>query len=345
MAEDLIVVRGADFEVEATNRGKRVLTLSIAGKARLRLNQMICGKFAPAATMGEKMRYHRSEDDLEAELELTSVIPFGCEYLISNRIVVADGLLDITGSIRALNSGVIGDLDIGAIEFLDRIESVQITPTGSEKRQIFSGDFSGELYRGDAPPLNIQVVFADGVRCEYCTGFDVWRHCAAAKIPGAEAEFAISGNRTSLTFDRKVFIYGEEAEITEKRPWKFNTLFSWITPDLPEAADPDVVPQTIDGCPLSGVFRREFRRRLRKSEGDFLLSADVGKICDDASHLERKNQQSVRHYDPAEYLADYLWANHLLDRRGNSFAIVPDNGEKRYLLLAERFNRKLRKLE
>ena len=343
MAEDKIVVRGADFEVEAGNRGKQVLSLSVAGKVRLKLGQMICGKFAPSATMGVKMRCHRSEDALEAALETESVIPFGCEYLIGNKIVVADGVLDVTGSIRPLNSGAVGDLDIGDIEFPGSVTHVEMTLVDG-KTKSFSGGKFGELYCAEEPPLSLKLTFDDGVVCEYCTGFDWWRHCAAKNIAEAKAEFSILWNSDGVSFSRRVFIYDPEAETIEKRPWKFNTLFAWMAPGAEREKLPESALEKIDGCPLSGAFRRELRRRVRKSENDFILSADIGLVCDDAAHLDRKNQVSIRHYDPAEYLADYLWANHLLDRRGNFFAIAPAKKKSEFLLLAKCLEKRPRKL-
>ena len=317
-------IKGEDFSLQFCGSGKNVAVLTVKGIVRCTLGRVQCGKFSELGSLEKKLRLHRTSDGFEARVDSENIIPFGCEYSVCRKFVCADGLLDITTDIAAVNFGRVGDIGLEQISFAgDGLQATLCTLGG---REITLDNSSGSVELGSDLPLRMQVTYPDGVSCEFSPGFDIWRHCAAEKIPGADAEYLITADQSGIKLNRKVLMYDGTTE-PEKRPWKFNTMLVWMSEN---ERDKKSLPQTgekVSGCPLSGSYRREIRRRLRRNTGDFVLISAMDNLCSDPAHLDRAGKGELLHRDTAEFLTTYIWANRLLAGQGGSFIIVPENGQ------------------
>ncbi len=331
---------GNGWELRLAGRGKYALELSVGGVARARFGRVGCGKFSELGSLDRKLRVHRTRDNLSVSAEMVNRVPFGCEYEIERQLTVADGLLDLTTAVAAVNFGRVGDLALEELSFPGAV-AAELVLAGDPAPRRWENP-AGELYCGAAAPLGVTVTFADGFRCQYLVGFDLWRHLAAERIAGANAEFRLTGENNELRLQRQVLRYDEGVE-PEKRPWKFNALLVWMSDEFiaESVADEEF---TLNGCPLSGIYRREFRRKLRVSPGNLRLISEVGKVCSEAAHLDRAGQGQLPHFDAAEYLRNYLWANNLLYAKGGEFTICPPPADQPKNLLAERLKYPLRPL-
>jgi len=312
-------VSGEDFALTAKSAGKYILSLSIGGVERCAVGRVRCGKFTELGALEKKFRVHCEAANLTCGIDTSFVLPFGCEYEITRTVECGDGALDFSTDVAALNFGRVGDLALEELFFPGNAWSASLALLGEKEVRRFSSAQTGELYCGALCPVALRVDFADGVAVEYQIGFDVWRHNAAAALPGVTAEFSLSADEKGLHFFRNVLRYDEGVE-SEKRPWRFNSLISWQTPGVAPYV-PHVPVEIVDGCPLAGAWRREVRRRIRRTQGEFRLGGATTAFCGDASHLDRAGKGELLHSPMQEFLATYRWANRFLKKTGGVFTV------------------------
>ncbi len=332
-------IDGKNFALTAKSAGKYIYSLAVDGVERLAVGRVRCGKFTELGALGEKFRVHREEANFLCGIDTSCVLPFGCEYEIKRTLECGDGALDFSTDVAALHFGRVGDLALEELFFPGDGTSASLLLLGESVPKKFSPAEQGELYCGKQYPLCLRVDFFDGASVEYQTGFDVWRHDAASAMTGVSAEFSLVRDEKGLHLFRQVLRYDEGVE-SEKRPWRFNTLISWQTASE-KPFPPRVDAQTIDGCPLSGAWRRELRRRIRRTQGDFLLGGISAALCDEPSHLERAGRGALLHSPMQEYLASYRWANRELRKSGGVFTL---DARENHTLLGEVLSRPPREL-
>ena len=54
-----------------------------------------------------------------------------------------------------------------------------------------------------------------------------------------------------------------------------------------------------------------------------MLTGAAPELCLDAAHLGRAGKGELEHFDLEDYFAFYLWGNHQLAGRGDSFTMLP----------------------
>lgn len=320
---DMLKVSSEGFDFTVMASGECCAGVSRNDRDFFQLGRISAAGFSGDLALPSKLRCHRTLDDLCAEFDSTSVIPFGCEYLVKRHWTVFSNIALLNCDIAADNGGVVRDLELEPVTILLQPETVELLIAGEKDIRCVK-NASGELYNGSAPVLLLRVTAADGAQAEYICGDDHWRHRAAEKIEGASANYCISASENQVVLTRKVLITPEEV-VMEKRPWKFKSIFSWRTPgDERVCSDPDKVEKfTIPGCFASSYAHRELRKVVRAAAPgkNLVLQGEFPVLCDDPAHLERPAKHPVAHSDLGAAALDYLWANRELVKRGSALTM------------------------
>ena len=320
---DTLNVSAGEFDFTLMASGEYAATVSRKTTPVFQLARINTAGFSGALSLPEKLRCHRTHDNLCAEFDSETVIPFGCEYKVKRHWTVFNNIALLNCDIAADNGGTIRDLELEPLEITLTPAKVEFLINGETGvRCVENAD--GELYCGNAAVLMLRVTSNDGLQAEYICGDDLWRHCAAEKISGVSSHFQIVARPEKVILLRKVLISSEEA-VMEKRPWKFKSIFSWSNAEAPAAQFP---AEKIDNFVVSGCFaaasaHRELRKVVRSAAAGKLLvmQGDFPHICDDPSHLERPAKHPVAHSDLGAAAADYLWANRELAKRNSQLAM------------------------
>ena len=308
---------GVDFSVAST--GKYCVEVSQNDGAFLQIGRISAAGFSGDLALPEKLRCHRTHDNLCAEFDSENVIPFGCEYLVKRHWTVFSNIALLNCDIAADNGGIVRDLELEPVEIKLNPAKVEFLIHGEKSlRTVSAPEIFGELYNGSALVLMLRVSDANGVQVEYVCGDDLWRHRAAEKIAGASANYCISADANGVTLTRKVLVTPEEV-VMEKRPWKFKSIFAWrVSSD--ETAPESVEKFSVPGCFASAYAHRELRKVVRAAASGktLVMQGEFPVLCDDPAHLERPAKHPVEHSDLASAAADYLWANRELAKRNSS---------------------------
>ncbi|MBQ7207730.1 MAG: hypothetical protein IJS01_08040 [Lentisphaeria bacterium] len=339
-------VRGPGFEFSLFARGKNAAQLLLNGAPRLLIGRVTLEeKFSETGALEKKLRRHEAADLLSIGLEGMNVLPFGCEYAVSREFEISDGFADLSGDVAALHFGRVGSLDLEPLTFPENPCSVRFLTAGGEGFREEKLTKDKELYTGPLPLLVITVSWPGGESVEYAVGTDLWRHCAAGRIPDASSEFTLLFRGGELIYERRVLIYGKEA-VPEKRPWRFKNLIAWRSGDAPEDAPVEAETFSVPGCQVNPAARREVRRRVRCASGSLVMTGASPCLCDDASHVERPGRDGFRHFDLAEYVSFRLWANRHLMKSGGSLTVRIDENNLFHDTVAARNLRRIpRRLE
>jgi len=311
-----ITTSGINFAAYAS--GDNSIEVSTAEQDFLNLGQIRTAGFDGALSLPEKLRCHRTNDNLCAEFDSVSVIPFGCEYRVKRHWTLFSNIALLNCDITADNGGTIRDLELEPVEIMLAPEKIEFLIRGESALRTVE-NASGIIYSGPAPVLMLRVSGRHGNKVEYVCGDDIWRHCAAEKIAGVSSDYQIAVENGKTVLTRKVLIASEEA-VMEKRPWKFKSIFSWSTPETSavqcgENAEKFSVP----GCFASAAAHREIRKVVRAAGNDrtLVMQGEFPVICHDPAHLERPAKNPVEHSDLGAAALDYLWANRELAKRGS----------------------------
>ena len=313
---DMIKVTTAGIDFAAYASGDDSIEVSSEKQNFFNLGHIRTAGFDGALSLPEKLRCHRTNDNLCAEFDSVSVIPFGCEYRVKRHWTLFSNIALLNCDIAADNGGTVRDLELEPVKILLTPEKIEFLIRGEKSlRTVEKG--SGVIYSGAAAVLMLRVSDKNGNKVEYVCGDDIWRHCAAEKINGVDSSYQISVEDGKTILTRKILIAAEEA-VMEKRPWKFKSIFSWSTSEnsaapLTEAAETFSVP----GCFASASAHREIRKVVRAAgSGKTLqLQGEFPVICHDPAHLERPAKNPVEHSDFGAAALDYLWANRELAKR------------------------------
>ena len=76
-------------------------------------------------------------------------------------------------------------------------------------------------------------------------------------------------------------------------------------------------------CLASPAGRKFIRNLVRRASGSLVLTGAAPELCLDAAHLGRAGKGELEHFDLEDYFAFYLWGNHQLAGRGDSFTMLP----------------------
>lgn len=305
-------------------RGKSVLELARdGGPAFFQLGRVKCGKFGELSVLPEKFRLHRSEDAAEAELESSGVIPFGCEYRVVRDFRVSCGCASFTTDISAVTGGRVDGVELEPLTFVGELTRVEFLIFGEKKFRMVKLPADGTLYSGCEVPLMVRVTYADGSRCEFALGGDVWRHRAAFGIDGAESGYELTASGNELKLTRRVLKYADGIE-PERRPWRFTALIGW------DGGRPSPEPSgeafELPGCAMSAANRRDLRSLVRRSEKSLKWSNVSPSVCGDAAHVSRSGRGELAHFDLEELLAAWRWANRQLGKFGRHMTMTPKTG-------------------
>lgn len=316
---DRLEVNASQMNFAALASGENCVEVNIHGKPVLQLGRIGVAGFSGALALPDKLRCHRTNDNLCAEFDSVNTIPFGCEYKVKRHWVVFNNIALLNCDIAADNGGTIRDLELEPVKISLKPAKIEFRICGEQNLHSVENP-SGEIYCGNAAVLMLRVTSLEGVQAEYVCGDDLWRHMAAEKIEGASANYTITASENGVILTRKVLITPEEV-IMEKRPWKFKSIFSWRDPKCEPVRCPDD-PETIDkftipGCFASAYAHRGLRKIVRASGArrQLVMQGGFPVICDDPAHLERPAKHPVMHSDLASAAADYLWANRELAKR------------------------------
>ena len=318
-----VTTAGTDFIAYAA--GDNSIEVSSSGQNFFNLGNIRTAGFDGALSLPEKLRCHRTNDNLCAEFDSVSVIPFGCEYLVKRHWTLFSNIALLNCDIAADNGGTIRDLELEPIEILLAPEKVEFLIRGENAIRTVE-NASGILYSGSAPVLMLRVSDKNGNKVEYICGDDIWRHCAAEKLAAASSDYQIAVENGKTVLTRKVLIASEEA-VMEKRPWKFKSIFSWSTSAAPEIQTSENAENfSVPGCFASSAAHREIRKVVRAASGNktLVLQGEFPIICHDPAHLERPAKNPVEHSDLGAAALDYLWANRELAKK-NSSLIMKSN--------------------
>ena len=332
-------VCGNNWHLTACPAGKSVLELANGSRTLMRINRGTVANFAEVSALPEIFRLHRAEDGFSASLESRSVIPFGSEFKVERSVVMTDGAASMVTAVSACNRGEVGNITLESVEFPGPWAKVTYLLYGDSKRHSCKFRENGEFYNGSELPWFIQVEYRDGSKAEFMTGSDVWRHRSASRMEGVSASFRITDVDGTLTFERNVLIYGEETPV-EKRPWQFDTLFAWSTPqDQTEVSGGKEVP--VPGCLAARSVQKNLRHAVRSAESDLRLTGYKAAFCEDASHLDRPGKKVLEHIDVQELFQFYCWANRQLSKKNLSLTAAFEEQELLSgSLLLERLSRK-----
>ncbi len=332
-------ISGADFALHVHPNGATSLVLIVAGCPRVQYGRVRCAGFSENGALSHKHRRHDSGDQLTATFETLGVIPFGCEYEVARETEVADGFLTVTVDIHALNHGLIENLILEDLEFVGPWSKLEFLVWGDEGFHVEMPLANGvkEFLRSPEPPIMIRLTAVDGVRIEFATGGDLWRHRCGSRTPGAVGEFVIKGGSEKITFERRVLAYGEDAKI-EKRPWRFTNVLAWRVPDRTQDDDSDLaldidlgsadIPQSgrrigcslgkqPENCLASATTRKYFRNQVRRASQAICFKNAGFELCTQSAHLERANKQKLEHFDLEDWVAFYIWGNRQLLKNGH----------------------------
>ena len=302
-------------------RGGRVMGLSGGADGALAMERVKCGKFSELSVLPDKFRLHRSEDGCVAELESSGVIPFGCEYRVSRQFSITPGCAVLTDDIAAVNFGRIDGIELEPLVFTGEWSRLELVICGEDQVRRIERGASGIVYSGGEVPLLARVVFASGRRIEAALGADVWRHRAAAGIPGASSSFEISVSGTEIRIVRRVLVYAPEVE-PKRRPWRFTLLIGWS--DAAGAPITGGEEFTFTSCAMEPKVRRDLRNLVRRAQTPLVWRDVAPLVCLDARHVSHAGQGDVAHFDLEELVADWRWANRLLRKKGLSLRMSPD---------------------
>lgn len=308
-------------------RGRVMLELSSGEEGGFfRMERSRCGKFGESSALPRKFRLHRSEDGALAELETMSVIPFGCEYQVERACRVCSGVAELVSDFSAVNSGKVDGVELGALVFSGESALVEFLVFGEDEFRRCAPPYSGVLYAGAEPLLMLRVVSASGRRVEYALGADVWRHRGAMRIDGASSYCELGVADGALRLTRRVLAYDADTEPV-RRSWRYTELLGWDDggAEFPPAGEGDF---ELPGCAMGPAVSRELRRIVRRADRSLVWRGAEPGICADAAHTGRSGREDLEHFDLAEYLADWRWANRELAKRGYGFSIVPAAGNK-----------------
>ena len=316
---DRLKIFDGDFQIEFPARGKHSAVLLHKGEKLFSYGRVFCGKFSEVGALEKKFRIHPNQDSLSAEIETANIIPFGCEYEISRDINVSSRFLRITADIRAVNFGRVGDVTLEEVRFPATFDSIEYLVYGeSSMRKVTDIASAKEIFSGNEPVIMLTVNFKDNVKVDFGCGSDVWRLRSAANMPGVSAEFSLAVDEDELVLRRRPLIYAEDVEV-EQRPWRFKSIVSW-SDGKTESFSEEAEKFANAPCMLAPVARREFRRKIRRSQTDLVCAESAPGLCGDASHLEKPDKKELCHFDLEEYITSYVWANRQLGKQGKSFA-------------------------
>lgn len=315
---DMLKITTSGINFAAYASGDNSIEVSTAEQDFFNLGHIRTAGFDGALSLPEKLRCHRTNDNLCAEFDSVSVIPFGCEYRVKRHWTLFSNIALLNCDITADNGGTIRDLELEPVEIMLAPEKIEFLIRGESALRTVE-NASGIIYSGPAPVLMLRVSGRHGNKVEYVCGDDIWRHCAAEKIAGVSSDYQIAVENGKTVLTRKVLIASEEA-VMEKRPWKFKSIFSWSTPETSavqcgENAEKFSVP----GCFASAAAHREIRKVVRAAGNDrtLVMQGEFPVICHDPAHLERPAKNPVEHSDLGAAALDYLWANRELAKRGS----------------------------
>ena len=298
--------------------GKECIEIRSGNRVILSIGRAGCGNFEELSALPELFRLHRSEDGFSAELESSGTIPFGTEFKVGRKVALGSSCAAVMTTFKACNGGVVGNITLEPVAFPGPWAKVRYLLHGSSKLHTCKFREGAEFHCGPELPWFIQVEHHDGSLAEFITGSDLWRHLAAEKMENVTAEYRIADVSGTLVFERHVLRYGEEA-VMEKRPWQFESLFSWSSPLPEKPASFTSVP--IPGCLVSRNVQGLLRREVRSAQTPLVLTGYSGELCTDASHLERAAKKNLEHRDLNDLFQLYCWANRQLGRKGLSLTV------------------------
>ena len=331
MAFEDKIIRGEGFFAAVRPEGPAAFGLTVGGVSRLELGRIRCGAFSEESALLKKLRRHDTADALSVSVESECVIPFGCEYRAARRLELCDGFARWTVDVAPVGRGAVEALNLEDVVFRGPWNRLEYLLFGEERfRTAEPGAGETEFYRGEEIPWAVRLISADGVRVEFLTAGDLWRHRAARRMTGARSEFALRGSATELRFEREIFRFGPESVI-ERRPWRFTNLIVWSDPARPDEPPPED-ERTVDlaaegiGCLCGAAARRFLRAAIRRGTGALRLENAALQLCTDAAHLERPARQTLEHCDVGDALHFYLWGNRQLAASGGSLRITSKTG-------------------
>lgn len=336
-------IAGPGFTGTVYAEGTAVFELAAGGRPLLRLGRTRCGGFAEDGALLKKLRFHASLDSLSASIDTASVIPFGCEYLVSRELEMVAGLALWTVDVSAVARGIVSAVELEPVTFPGPWRTLEYLIYGEKEfRRVEPGETETEFYRGRELVMSVRLTAADGARVEFNAGGDLWRHRAAMHLPEAVGEYALSGGADRIVLTRKVFAFGADAVI-EKRPWRFRNSFAWSLPgdtfavpgdeavlDFADVALPESGRRVRCGgeaesrpCLTSPAARRIFRDFVRRSAADLRIGGLAPGCCCAAAHLERPGKKELEHLDLDDCISFYLWGNRQLAKNGHHLRITP----------------------
>ncbi len=275
-------IAGPGFTGTVYAEGGAVFELAAGGRPLLRLGRTRCGGFAEDGALLKKLRFHASLDSLSASIDTASVIPFGCEYLVSRELEMVAGLALWTVDVSAVARGIVSAVELEPVTFPGPWRTLEYLIYGEKEfRRVEPGETETEFYRGRELVMSVRLTAADGARVEFNAGGDLWRHRAAMHLPEAEGEYALSGSADRIVLTRRVFAFGADAVI-EKRPWRFRNSFAWSLP-----GDTFAVPG--DEAVLGGG--NGVKRRHAKTRGDVRYGGVVELY---ARLFQRRDERAAR---------------------------------------------------
>ena len=158
---DALNVSASGIDFTAQSCGENSVEVSASGKDFFQLGRVNIAGFGGELSLPEKLRCHRTHDNLCAEFDSVNVIPFGCEYRVKRHWTLFSNIALLNCDIAADNGGTVRDLELEPIEIMLTPAKVEFLVRGEDALRTVE-NAAGELYSGSTPVLMLRVSDAEG---------------------------------------------------------------------------------------------------------------------------------------------------------------------------------------
>lgn len=333
-------IAGADWQLKPAADNDCVLVLETGGRELLRWRGVRLNAHDEADALNRKFRYHSTVDQLSAELDMASVVPFGGEPGFRRQLTVCDSLLRERLDFAPGVNEALREIAPARFQLPGKWTEVALTPIPPLGESIAVAPFQackpGLVATQKTPWLTLMARREDGAMVEIGLGDDLWRWCAAGDYPGDSGEFRLECSADgALEVSFKVFNLDKELEL-QRRPWRFGFYVAWragVEPakieaetrfNLAEAEQPaaahrlgELNRRSEHCCAQASTVQRALRKAARTQNTHLSVTGMLPGVCADAAHLERVNQKLRTHWDYSVIQELHLWGNRMLGGSGS----------------------------
>lgn len=345
-------VSGRDFSCQIISGESEFLKFNHSSGMMLELKNFACNNFGEDGSLVKKARVHSRLDGLSSSGELYQNIPFGCEFMIKRNFEFTSNFARIISDIDP-GAGAIEDLKLEDFVLSGDFEELNLFLLNGNQVELKSFKMSDKqeiYYQADLPILAFNVVDKNQNKFEVGTGNDLWRHNGAKLYPNCSSEFKLAGNKDKVTLERHVIKFNSSEDAPRKRAWRFKYYFAWSSNFERQTANSDFelvdVKSLFDRsyehvnnlqnlpCMTSALVRRTLRNIIRKSTKSLIIDCDLA-LCEDSSHLERVNAETLLHWSIDDFFELALWGSQIMAKSDLQLKFAPNKSQFSKLVALE----------